>query len=248
MHPPPPPTTARLGESRAALPAPLPLGLPLHLPFPSLQGAPHTFHMSRSPACSRFLLLPSPPAAPAPAEGGSDAAPYAWEMQTEETWVGVHHGWGRWLVVGVCTGQEAGECRRKRRSQAFPLVTQQLAGRAASGKFLFESFPLGDGNSPRRFPVLPVALGAGCAFTGLLRGWDGVFKAKKGKMSPHARAEHALSAPVWGLCLSCTHMSAVRLLPCVHASSEVSGRSIPFFGVGPAVGGHQTPGHPGFSR
>jgi len=52
-----------------------------------------------------------------------------------------------------------------------------------------------------------MALGAGWAFTGVLRGWDGVFKTKKDKMNPHAGAERALSV------LASTHTSAVRLFP-----------------------------------
>lgn len=92
--------------------------------------------------------------------GGSEAAPHPWEVQTAKktknnpqnhpmggggSSVGGGDG-GRW---GSARGREAGALachrhggRRKRRSRAFPPVTQRFAGRAASGKFLFESFPL----------------------------------------------------------------------------------------------------------
>lgn len=133
-----------------------PLGLPLLLPllfaFPSSpRGSSHFPYVTFS------LLLTLPAFAfsthhPGSGQGGAQRLPHALgRCKSKRTWVGgscVGGGnGGRWVVRRV---GRRGCRRRKRRSQAFPPVTRRLAGRAASGKFLFESFPLGDGNSPSR--------------------------------------------------------------------------------------------------
>lgn len=162
---------------------------------PAFPCSPGLLTLSMSPSCSRFLLFPSPPRL---LPGGLGAALAAGERQREPG-CGYSHGW-RWVRAG---GKPQGW--RKRRSGAFPPVTWRLLENSS-----YESFPLGDGNSPHRLPALPLAAAVSSACTGLLAGCVGGLKAKKDKMSPCAGAGHA---PEWGLCPFCTLVSAVGLLP-----------------------------------